>query len=294
MRLFFYVAATSLLLACDRVEIPEEIDNGQPMEREYDVKRFTFTVKGDFQNPTFTRANSAMTADGVEMTDLWVVDVVKPSEESEGTVVQSLHQVNTDADWGAPTMSLTLGTHHVLFLASRGQNPTYNNGVVTWTKPLDTFYTDYAVTVVKTSNGNRAVTLNRIATKLNLVVEDAIPEGTTGFVITPTVWYNGWNMLTGEPVAAQDYTNSVAVPATWWGVTGGSVAAWSLSGQEEWLTNVTFASMNGETTNAEVTIEDVPLRANRSTVYRGCLYSKSSESNVSINATWLPQYEGVY
>lgn len=101
------IAAVGLLVAsCSQIELPEAEMEAQTGES----RKFTFTVKGDFLSPEFReggprKANAYMTADGVEMTDLWVVDVVG------GDIRQSLHQVSTDADWGAPTMSLSLISH---------------------------------------------------------------------------------------------------------------------------------------------------------------------------------------
>lgn len=285
------IAAIGLLVAsCSQIELPEAEMEAQTGES----RKFTFTVKGDFLSPEFReggprKANAYMTADGVEMTDLWVVDVVG------GEVRQVLHQSSTDADWGAPSMALTLGTHHVMFLASRGQGAQYQDGVVSWQKPLDAFYLDYDVTVTKTSNGNRAVTLQRCATKATIYVEDAIPAGTTTISVMPTRWFTGWNMLRGVPVAAQEgYAVVFDVTQAWWGRTGGSLNVWSLSGTEEWIADVAVVSMAGQAVNGSALIEGAPMVANRTTIYRGCLYSQQSDAAVQLDQEWSVAYEGVY
>ena len=309
------LALPLVMCACGEIELPEvQQEEETPVTEEYS-KKFTFTIKGDFANPQFcdvedgdisvpvsydritegygdsqrmSRANQYMTADGVEMTDMWVVDY------KDGSIQQSIHQSNTDADWGAPTMSLTLGTHHVLFLASRGTEPAYNDGVVTWAKPHDTFYCDYEVTVAKTSNGNRAVTLDRVATKLMLTINDIVPVGTTTITMQPSKWYNGWNMLTGTPIAATDYTQTLSIPASWGGLTNRSAVSWSLSSADEWLTDLHYTSYAGTAVNGEILIKDAPLKANRTTKYAGNFYSNAEASSVTLNAEWLADYEGVY
>lgn len=307
-RILLFFAAYGFV-ACGQLELPEGVEQIEQVT-EY-TRKFTFTVKGDFHNENFSspdtycviagcaptdswgganrRAaqNQYMVADGVEMTDLWVVDV------KDGQIIQSVHQSPSDEDWGSPQMSLTLGTHHVLFLASRGQGATYADGVVTWNKPLDTFYKDYEVTVVRTSNGNRAVTLDRVATKLQVVVDDAVAAGTTSITLSPTTWYTGWNMLTASPVAG-DYEGVFPISSSQWGGKGLELNMWSLSGTAEWVTDVAITSKAGNNTNAEATISDAPLKANRVSRLSGVLYSATSSTGVSLNTDWTAQYTGVY
>lgn len=287
-------------------------------------KTFTFTIKADFKNADFsapapssdaefgisnesstspqlakTRANTYMQADGVEMTDLFILDCVAtvPGDLSSGlTIKQHLHQTPSDPDWGSPSMSLTLGTHHVLFLASRGQGAEYNNGIVTWTKPLDTFFLDYEVTVVKTSNGNRAVTLNRIATRLQLSVEDAIPSGTTAISLSPAKWYNGFNMLTAQPIEAENYVLPFSISSSQWNRTGLLLSMWGLSPSEEWTTDVTITTVPEASSEGSATaiITAAPFLPNRTSKYTGNLFSNATQNSVSLSTDWLSNYEGVY
>ena len=73
--------------------------------------------------------------------------------------MQSIHQTTSDETWGQPQMSLTLGTHHV-FVASRGVSHGDGCGTVAGQRCVCR-WKDYEVTVVNTSNGNRAVTLGQ-------------------------------------------------------------------------------------------------------------------------------------
>lgn len=321
MKRIAYFLLPLFLCACGEIELPDApaVDDPTDVGQVTDdyTKKFTFTIKGDFCNPQFvegdgeaggtmrvgvvhestdewgdsnrmTRANQYMTADGVEMTDMWVVDVVG------GEVKQMLHQTASDADWGAPTMSLTLGTHHVLFLASRGTGAAYSEGVVTWGKVLDTFYTDYEVTVAKTSNGNRAVTLDRVATKMTIAVTDAVLSGTTTIAVTPSRWFDGWNMLSGEPVASAGYGRTFELNQGQWGATDLELNVWGLSGKTEWTADVDIVAKAGDAVNASATIADAPFVANRITRYSGSLWSQGGNNSVSLSGEWLPSYEGVY
>ena len=156
-RLFIMALAVATLTACEKEIITEEEDetvsDGSAIEK---TKKFTFTVKGDFTDEWKPVTRGYLSADGKDMTDLWVMDYVG------GQLVQQIHQSdNTAEDFGRPVMNLSYGTHHVYFVASRGSSPVLNttDGTITWSSVRDTFWKDYEVSVVSTSNGNRAVTL---------------------------------------------------------------------------------------------------------------------------------------
>ena len=168
----------------------EDCDDGETVAKS---KKFTFTLKGDFGDEWKAVGSRAyLAADGKDLTDVWVLDYVG------GELVQQIHQDdNTAEDFGKPVLQLAYGEHHVYFVASRGATPTLNTtaGTITWAKPSDTFYKDYEVNVVATSNGNRAVTLDRVATKLKLTITDEIPATCAEVGVTPATWYYGWNYV---------------------------------------------------------------------------------------------------
>ena len=114
------IFAVGILTACE-----SGYYGGEPVSEEQPTKvktkKFTFNVKGDFASPIFSgdelggmKKAAALSADGQDMTDLWVYDYM------DGALVQSVHQTNEDADFGKPVMQLSYGQHHVYFVASRG------------------------------------------------------------------------------------------------------------------------------------------------------------------------------
>lgn len=271
---FSFLVSTCLLTSCSQ-------DVGIH-KHSVDIR---FEVDGDF---SFCPMSRALEADGSTMTDLWVIDV------QNGEIVQQVHQTPSDAAWGTPSLTLSLGTHHVMFLASRGQNPAYDDGVVTWTKPLDTFYKDVELTVTNSTNGNRTVTLDRIATKLSFVINDVLPSGTTNITIEPDLWYEGIDMTTGELIASDSYTLPFTISSSQWDRTGLTLSMWGLSGTTEWTTNVAVTSKASATTNASITLTSAPFLANRMTQYTGSLYSKGGTNTILLNTEWLTQIDKEY
>lgn len=273
-----------LVVACEKPILGEVEDETETPETGgvKSSKKFTFTVKGDFGAATFTRGY--LSADGKDMTDLWVFDYM------DGVCVQTVHQTAEDADWGAPKMSLSYGNHHVYFLASRGEGATVDadGHTITWTGPRDTFWKDYEVDVVSTSNGNRAVTLDRVATKLRVTVNDEVPDECAAVVVTPARWYYGWDYVNGVAMASQQNERRVTVPESYIGTTGQmSVSIFGLSGADEWVTNVSIQAQDADGgVLGSATITGAPFKANRSTEYSGNLFGSAGGLDVSVNGEW--------
>ena len=256
------------------------------------TKKFTFTMKGDFSDDWKT-TRGYLSADGRDLTDVWVLDYV------DGVLQQQLHQDdNTADDFGKPQMQLAYGSHHVYFIASRGTGATLdtNDKTIVWSKVADTFWKDYEVNVVATSNGNRAVTLDRAVTKLRLTVTDAISDGAATFNIAPHTWYYGLNYQTGAPVSAQtDGVITINIPANMIGATNTPLNIFGFSSTIEWTTDVT---LNCKASNNDVlgsaTIVDVPFVRNRVTDYSGPLFGSGGSLTLSLNTDWLDAETGTW
>jgi len=283
--------AAMLLTSCEKSLVNDDEVEKNPSVSAMDGKRFTFTVKGDFSEEWKSVTRGYLQADGKDMTDLWVLDYMN------GQLVQQMHQSdNTAEDFGKPVMQLAYGAHHVYFVASRGTTPTVNVGAhsIAWERVSDTFYKDYEVNVVATSNGNRAVTLERIVAKLRLTFTDAIPENAATINITPATWYKGLDYVTGEPCAvAESQTTTISIPSTSIGQTGVSASMFSVSTATEWNTDVTISSKtSADAVLGTATLTDVPLKANRVSDYSGPLFSAGGSLSLSLNGEWMDSYDG--
>ena len=255
--------------------------------------KMTFAISGDFTltSHDFTRS---LTADGKDMTDVWVLDYV------DGTLVQQLHQSdNTAADFGTPTLNLAIGTHHIYFVASRGFAATLNTDdhTLTFGTVRDTFWKDYAITITSgTASSSRSVTLDRVVTKLKVVFSDAIPTGAATFNVTPATWYYGFNYQTGNPTATiNSQTTTVSIPSSEIGVVNEAVSIFGFSSATEWTTNI---AINCKAANNDVlgnaTITSALFVRNRVSEYTGPLFGDSGAMTLSLNATWDDSYTGTW
>lgn len=285
--------AVATLTACEKEIITEEdatVSDGSAIEK---TKKFTFTLKGDFSNDWKPVTRGYLEADGRDLTDVWVLDY-------QGDVlVQQIHQSdNTAEDFGQPSMTLAYGSHHVYFVASRGINPTLSTAdkTITWEKPSDTFWADYSVTVVNSSNGNRAVTLDRVVTKFKAIVNDALPVGISSISIIPATWYYALNYQTGEATGAiSNQPTVISIPQSYEGRTEVNFTIHSLSNITEWNTDISIVAKDGDqTVLGTATIADVPLKAGRVTEYSGSLFSSAGSTTISLNDTWATSVTGTW
>ena len=256
------------------------------------TKKFTFTLKGDFGDE-WKQTRGYLSADGKDLTDVWVLDYVG------GELVQQVHQDdNTAEDFGKPVMNLALGNHHIYFVASRGTGATLDttNKTIVWSKVADTFWKDYEVNVVATSNGNRAVTMDRAVTKLRLTVTDAIADDAATFNIALHTWYYGLNYQTGAPVSAQtDGVITINIPANMIGATNTALNIFSFSSTTEWTTDVVLNCKGGNNdVIGSATIVDMPFVRNRVTDYSGPLFGSGGSLTLSLNTDWLDSETGTW
>ena len=292
-RLFIMALAVATLTACEKEIITEEdatVSDGSAIEK---TKKFTFTVKGDFSNEWKPVTRGYLSADGKDMTDLWVLDYVG------GQLVQQIHQSdNTAEDFGQPAMNLSYGTHHVYFVASRGASPVLNttDGTITWSSVRDTFWKDYEVSVVSTSNGNRSVTLDRVVTKLMLAFTDAISNDAFSINFTPATWYYGLNYKTGEPTdATTSQTIVTTLPDSYKGQSGVVLSYFSISPSDEWTSNVSLNSKDGDNhIIGQANITSVPFVRNRQTEYSGPLFTSGGSMSLSLDSDWETSVSGTW
>ena len=286
------LSAALLLTACEKAVMSEE--QPTPSTNTQNGKKFTFTTKGNFSDESW-KTRGYLSENAEQITDLWLLDYM------DGNLVQQLHQVPTDDGWGRPAMTLAYGSHHIYFVASRGDSPVVNTELktITWDTTRDTFWKDYEVDVKKTSNGNRAVTLDRVATKLKVTILDRVPDGAAKISLTPDEWWYGIDYTNGQPVARDKKERSVAIPSSLIGTEGSlTFSIFGMCTASEWTTDVVVRiyDTDGKVLGS-ATIENVPLKGGRSTEYSGSVFTEplmAASTTISLNSDWPTAYIGTW
>jgi len=214
------------------------------------------------------------------------------------TLYQQKHQSSTDDDFGTVAMTLPVGTHHIYFVASRGQGASLDTDAHTlsFTKVLDTFYKDLALNVQASTNGAQAVNLDRVVTKLKLQFTDEIPATAASFNVVPDTWYYGIDYLTGEPAAAAtSQKTTITIPASSIGKTGEYLNLFGFSSATEWTTDVAFdCEKSDATVLGAATISSAKFKRNRVSAYSGPLFSSNGAMTLSLNTEWDTELTGTW
>ena len=268
-------SALMMLTACTGEEPQAE----KPVSME--SKTITFTFGDVITQHAMTRADVT----DLDLTDLWMFDYVG------GELQQTVHQSNTDEDFGTISASMGYGDHTLYFVASRGTTPTTDTDAqtITWVKPSDTFWATTTVTVSPSSASSQAVTLSRVATRLRIAVNDEVPADAAKFVITPSQWYYGIDYTTGSGIApSANQPREVYIPSSYIGTSGQlAIAIFGFVPSADWNTDITATlKASDESTLGQVTLEDVTLKRNITTAYSGGILGTSKAFTLTANDTW--------
>ena len=237
---------------------------------------FTFPMAVSLQ--PMTRATLA----DAQLTDLWLFDYMN------GSLVNTIHQISDDVNFGAIALNADYGDHNLYFVASRGTTPTVSGTSITWAKPSDTFWHSMSLTVAPGMSATQSVTLSRVVTRLRISVTDEVPATLAKLSITPDHWYCGLDYTTGEPTADTQQARTVEVPSSYIGTIGQlSMSIYGLCSATEYTTDITVSALaSDESTIATLTLSDVPFRRNRITSYTGQLFGHANAVSVSVSDGW--------
>lgn len=228
---------------------------------------------------------SAIEADRVSMSDLWIFDYV------DGELKQTIHQVASDEDFGSPALKLDYGKHTICFVASRGQAPTLSSEAIGWIKASDTFIAELPVNVESGMQTEQSVVLERIATRLKLFVSDTFPQNASTLELKASAWYTSLSLssLIGINSIDAHYTFDVKSLA---GKKEVAFSVYSLCPSVEvWNTNVSlFVKDEKGRVVTSVNVPNVELKANRTTVLSGDLFGKNNKMTVLLNSKWSEDY----
>ena len=279
------LAVAAILPSCTRDDEPEptpaavRIDIVIPTDSMENHATITFGC-----STTTIHQMTRAALENLSLTDLWLYDL--PSGQSSPTLL--VHQTSEDDDFGAPTVTAEYGDHTFYFVASRGETPTISGTTISWAKPSDTFYSSLALTIAPSTSASQSVTLQRVAARLRITITDEIPSGLATLSVTPSHWYYGIDILTGEATDDRTTARTVSVPSSYIGTTGQLAASfYCLSPSAAWTTDISLQALKSDNTPmVSISVADVPMQRNHITAYSGTLFGAGRTISVDADDTW--------
>lgn len=237
-----------------------------------------------------TRAG--LSANGRPLTELWAFDY------QDGQLVQKMHKVADDGNFGEIALTMSYGPHTVYFVASRGQDAVVDEAAhtINWAKVSDTFSGSCELTVGR-ETGEQVVALKRCVAELVVEVTDALPATVKTLRVTPGSWYYGMDYISGQPAGlAAGKAIDVGMLASSSPASGGlSIGVYGFSAVDEWQTDVEVAALDdGGAAVSSVMLPGVAFARNRRTVETGRLFSGDAGFNFAIDDGWLEDKTGKY
>ena len=151
------------------------------------------------------------------------------------------------------------------------------------------------MTVSSETPSTVSITLDRVATKLKLLITDEVPTNLSKLTVTPAIWYYGLDYFYGTPTAAKEnQERSVNVPSSYIGTERQlTFSIFGISSINEWTTNLLLTATDGDDSEiGRALITYAPFMADRQTVYSGRLFSKEGRFALTLNDTWIQDYTG--
>ena len=184
------IALACLATGCNK-SMPETIPTNDTINVDRPAWDDTITITIGFGPGAQTRG----TAEDAKVTEILLLDYVGDE------LKQTIHQLKDDAGFGSVQLGVEYGTHTLRIVGSAGTGASLDDGVITWTKPGDTFYGSDSFTIAPQGSKNISLSLSRISTRLRVAVDDEIPADFAQLCIEAT-WYYGLNIATGEATGA--------------------------------------------------------------------------------------------
>ena len=292
-KMMMALAVAVILPSCNKDDEPNRVPaDGKiaiviPVDSMENHATITF---GCSTTTTAVRPMTRAALSSISLTDLWVYDL--PSGQTTPTLL--VHQTSEDADFGAPTITAEYGDHTFYFVASRGDTPTSDGTTITWAKPSDTFWSSLTMTVAPSTSSSQSVTLHRVASRLRVTITDEIPTGLAVLSVTPSHWYYGLDITTGEATDDRQTARTVNVPVSYVGTTGQLIASFfTISPSAAWSTDVSLQAMKADNTPmASISVADVPMQRNHITDYSGTLFGAGRAISIDADDSWGDDIQG--
>lgn len=254
-------------------------------------------------SPAAPHSRAALTANGTELTDLFILDYEKES----GKLLQVLHQTSTAPDFAEPDLTLDYGEHTMKVIATRSTSPTLLDATAApWEVPAnvltpvsgaaiptllssaktsDTFGAQRDIVVGVCEAQTVEITLGRLVARMVIQSTDVFPADCSTFELSLQEFRTfSWQTFDVTEAATNHRSSDVSVLA---GTTGTTITYYMFAPADGYTTDITFTT-NSKTGKpySTFTVPNVRLERNKTTTITGSFYNHQQGFSISINDAW--------
>lgn len=209
-----------------------------------------------------------------------------------GAAVQKLSQPS-DKPF---SVTMDYGEHELRFMghSSTDWSVDEETGVFRAAKVTETFLKRVPLTVDENTEESLTVQMERVVTKLTLMIQDAIPAGVARVELTVGGHITALDMATGLGVAEEKKDFSIAwdLDGNYTGVQGAKFTVYSFCEEGEFDLSLRVVARDAEgNVLADRSASGIPMLMNRCTVAKGRIFSMNGGVTFSEPGDWLPQTE---
>lgn len=309
MRNIFYLAIAIMALfmsaSCSKENEGSftELETNQPIHSKAHVRLRCGTSNGVTLSHPTPHSRATLTANGAELTDLFILDYEKES----GKLLQVLHQTSTTPDFSEPDLTLEYGEHTLKVIATRSTSPTLLDATAApWEVPdnvltpvsgeaipallssdktSDTFGAQRDIVVGVGEAQTVEITLDRLVARMIIQSTDVFPTDCSTFELSLQE-YRTFSLQTFDVTEAETNHRSsdVSVLA---GTTGTTITYYMFAPADGYTNDITFTT-NSKTGNpySTITVPNVRLERNKTTTITGSFYNHQQGFSISINDVW--------
>ena len=199
---------------------------------------------------------------------------------------------SSDEGFGTFTDEIPWGTHNLYFIGHRSEVTAFTNGVATFDKVSDTFTHYLSLTVDENTNTNQIITLVRRVAKFELQTKDPLPENLASVDIEITGGSMSVDVASGIGGEASVQNKTISVPATNLGKQNCTFASYLFL--PEGVTSVDIMVTAKDADGEEIVcveFEDVEVKANVITRYKGRIFGVLAEVELVVDTDWEDEKE---
>lgn len=289
LKTFGYLLAAGLMMtACEKPDI-NEAEEAQEIIANGVAVKFNIT---QFEQTPFNDVNGSTRATNIS--DLCThIQLAVFNGDSK---TKAINQKKGDAGFGTFSLILPQGSYQVVIIAHSG------TGIATLSKPseikfkdnkvTDTFY--YYAEIEVSENEQYNVTMKRAVAKFRLETEDNVPTGVAQMKFYYTGGSSTFNAVTGYGCVDSRETEYRDVSSSMIGQPG-VFEIYTFPHAEEDLLKITITTLGtGESILQERVFEDVPIKRNAITTWKGEFFGTSSETGeITFTLTTNDEWEQI-